>query len=111
MKKTCFTVFYSILFYSILFYSIPQQQQQQQGPPFKMPEQIQKRIQSLQQENTVLKMELETYKLKCKNLQEENRELRKASVNIVSSIVVFVCLIRENGVRLEFSLHRAYLLT
>lgn len=57
------------------------------------PEQMQKRIQSLQQENTVLKMELETFKLKCKNLQEENKELRKASVNIVSplGIIPFTC--------------------
>ena len=47
-------------------------------------EQLQKRIESLQQENRVLKMELETYKLKCKSLQEENKELRRASVSIVS---------------------------
>ena len=58
------------------------------GPVVKIPspEQMQKRIQSLQQENTVLKMELETFKLKCKNLQEENKELRKASVTIVSFV-------------------------
>ena len=43
-----------------------------------------KRIESIQQENRVLKMEVETYKLKCKQLQEDNRELRKASVSIVS---------------------------
>ncbi|GAB1597842.1 coiled-coil domain-containing protein 6-like isoform X1 [Argonauta hians] len=43
---------------------------------------LSKRIDSLQQENKVLKVELDTYKLKCKTLQEENRELRKASVNI-----------------------------
>lgn len=59
------------------------------GPTMKMAspghlEQLQKRIDSLQQENRVLAMELETYKLKCKTLQEENRELRKASVTIVS---------------------------
>ena len=41
-------------------------------------EQLHKRIGSLQQENRVLKMELETYKLRCKTLQEENRELRKS---------------------------------
>ncbi len=52
-------------------------------------EQLQKRIESLGQENRVLKMELETFKLKCKSLQEENRELRKASVNIVSQMSVF----------------------
>ena len=47
-------------------------------------EQIQKRLDSLQQENKVLKVELETFKLKCRQLQEENKELRKASVTIVS---------------------------
>ncbi len=31
-------------------------------------------------------MELETYKLRCKTLQEENRDLRKASVTIVSMV-------------------------
>ncbi|XP_041363598.1 coiled-coil domain-containing protein 6-like isoform X2 [Gigantopelta aegis] len=45
-------------------------------------EQLQKRVESLQQENRVLKMELETYKLKCKSLQEENKDLRRASVSI-----------------------------
>lgn len=59
------------------------------GPTLKPPspatlEQLQKRIESLQQENRVLKMELETYKLKCKTLQEDKKELQKASVNIVS---------------------------
>ncbi|XP_025080983.1 coiled-coil domain-containing protein 6-like isoform X2 [Pomacea canaliculata] len=57
------------------------------GPTLKPPspahiEQLQKRIESLQQENRVLKMELDSYKAKCKALQEENRELRKASVSI-----------------------------
>ena len=47
-------------------------------------EQMQKRIESLHQENRVLKVELETFKLKCKQLQEENKELRQASVTIVS---------------------------
>ena len=42
----------------------------------------------LKQENRVLKMELETCKLKCKQLQEENRALRQASVSIVSYISV-----------------------
>lgn len=41
----------------------------------------------LKQENRVLKMELETCKLRCKQLQEENRALRQASVSIVSSSV------------------------
>ncbi|RXM34645.1 Coiled-coil domain-containing protein 6 [Acipenser ruthenus] len=51
--------------------------------PFRL-EELTNRLASLQQENKVLKIELETYKLKCKALQEENRELRKASVTIVS---------------------------
>ena len=47
-------------------------------------EQIHKRIESLQQENRVLRMELDTYRYKCKSLEEENRELKKARVTIVS---------------------------
>lgn len=60
------------------------------GGPIMMPpspitrEQLQKRIESLQQQNRVLKVELETYKLRVKALQEENRDLKKASVIIVS---------------------------
>jgi hypothetical protein len=60
------------------------------GGPIMMPpspvtrEQLQKRIESLQQQNRVLKVELETYKLRVKALQEENRGLRQASVIIVS---------------------------
>lgn len=59
------------------------------GQTGKMPspaqaEQLQRRIESLQQENRVLRMELETYKSKYKTLHEENRELKKASVTIVS---------------------------
>lgn len=46
-------------------------------------EQFQKRIESLQQENKVLKLELETYKFRIKSLQEENKNLRQVSVNIV----------------------------
>lgn len=59
------------------------------GGPIMMPpspitrEQLQKRIESLQQQNRVLKVELETYKLRVKALQEENRDLKKASVIIV----------------------------
>lgn len=45
-------------------------------------DQLQKRIESLQQQNRVLKVELETYKLRVKALQEENRALRQASVSI-----------------------------
>lgn len=52
--------------------------------PFRL-EELTNRLASLQQENKVLKIELETFKLKCKALQEENRDLRKASVTIVSN--------------------------
>ncbi|XP_018321083.1 coiled-coil domain-containing protein 6 [Agrilus planipennis] len=58
------------------------------GGPIMMPpspitrEQLQKRIESLQQQNRVLKVELETYKLRVKALQEENKSLRQASVII-----------------------------
>ncbi|KAF0292349.1 Coiled-coil domain-containing protein 6 [Amphibalanus amphitrite] len=45
-------------------------------------EQLQKRIESLAQQNRVLKVELDTYKLRVKGLQEENRALKQASVNI-----------------------------
>ncbi|XP_054773317.1 coiled-coil domain-containing protein 6-like [Lytechinus pictus] len=50
--------------------------------PIPRREELFNRIASLEQENKVLKMELETYKMKCKSLVAENRELRKASVNI-----------------------------
>jgi len=49
-------------------------------------EQLHKRIESLQQQNRVLKVELETYKLRVKSMQEENRHLRQASVNIVRNL-------------------------
>ncbi|XP_072051109.1 coiled-coil domain-containing protein 6-like isoform X1 [Amphiura filiformis] len=45
-------------------------------------EELLNRIASLEQENKVLKIELETYKMRCKSLQNENRDLRKASVTI-----------------------------
>ncbi|KAG5678960.1 hypothetical protein PVAND_008577 [Polypedilum vanderplanki] len=45
-------------------------------------EQLQKRIDSLNQQNKVLKVELDTYKIRVKQLQEENKSLRQASVNI-----------------------------
>ncbi|XP_058835724.1 coiled-coil domain-containing protein 6 [Topomyia yanbarensis] len=45
-------------------------------------EQLQKRIESLTQQNKVLKVELETYKIRVKVIQEENRSLRQASVII-----------------------------
>lgn len=47
-------------------------------------EQLQKRIDSLNQQNKVLRVELDTYKIRVKQLQEENKTLRQASVNIVS---------------------------
>lgn len=40
------------------------------------------RIASLQQANRVLKVELEMYKLRCKQMQGENKMLRQASVSI-----------------------------
>lgn len=45
-------------------------------------EQLDKRISSLLQENRVFKIEIDTFKLRIKALQEENKDLRKASVNI-----------------------------
>lgn len=45
-------------------------------------QQQENRIASLQQANRVLKVELEMYKLRCKQMQEENKNLRKASVSI-----------------------------
>jgi coiled-coil domain-containing protein 6 len=45
-------------------------------------EQLEKRVESLIQENRVLKIEIETFKLRVKSMQEENKELRKVSVNI-----------------------------
>lgn len=76
------------------------------GGPIMMPpspvtrEQLQKRIESLQQHNRVLKVELETYKLRVKALQEENRGLRQASVIIVSAgfFLLSLNLFRGNDV-------------
>lgn len=62
------------------------------GGPIMMPpspitrEQMQKRIDSLQQQNRVLKVELETYKLKMKAMDEECKRLRETSVYIVSLV-------------------------
>ena len=53
-------------------------------------EELLNRIASLEQENKVLKIELETYKMRCKSLQNENRDLRKASVTIVSQSIIFI---------------------
>jgi len=47
-------------------------------------EHLTKRVDSLAQENRVLKMELDTFRYKCKSLEEENRDLKKARVTIVS---------------------------
>ena len=44
--------------------------------------QLHKRIESLQQQNRVLKCELETYKLRVKSLQEENRSLRQVNIKL-----------------------------
>lgn len=69
------------------------------GGPIMMPpspvtrEQLQKRIESLQQQNRVLKVEVETYKLKVKALEEQNRNLRQASVIIVSIPPPILCYI------------------
>ncbi|XP_055347035.1 coiled-coil domain-containing protein 6-like [Paramacrobiotus metropolitanus] len=45
-------------------------------------EQLQRVIERLQQENRVLKMEVDTHKLRIKSLQEENKSLRQQSVMI-----------------------------
>lgn len=45
-------------------------------------QQQENRILSLQQANRVVKVELEMYKLRCKQMQEENKQLRKTSVSI-----------------------------
>ena len=44
------------------------------------------RLATVLQENAVLKSEMEILRLKCKNLLEENRRLRQASVTIVSRV-------------------------
>jgi len=45
-------------------------------------EHLLKRIESVMQENRVLKVEVDTYKLRLKGAQEEIKQLRYASVNI-----------------------------
>lgn len=47
-------------------------------------DQLQRRVDLLQQENRVLKTEVETLKLKVRSLTDTNQQLRKNSVNIVS---------------------------
>lgn len=51
-------------------------------PSAALVQQLNKRVESLQQENRVLRMELDTYRYKCKSLEEDNRELKKARVTI-----------------------------
>jgi len=46
--------------------------------------QLEMRVDSLQQENRVLRMELETVRCRCKGLEQENKDLKRARVNIVS---------------------------
>ena len=61
-------------------------------------QQSENRINSLQQANRVLKVELEMYKLRCKQMQEENKNLRKTSVSIVSwhlTILLIVMFLRN----------------
>ena len=48
-------------------------------------ERFNKRIENLVTSNKILKIELDTYKIRCKNLQEENHKLRQTSVMIVSN--------------------------
>lgn len=43
---------------------------------------LRKRLGSLQQENRVLRMELDTFRFKCRSLEDENKELKKARVTI-----------------------------
>ncbi len=43
------------------------------------------RLLTVLQENAVLRSELEVMRLRCKNLTEDNRRLRQASVTIVSA--------------------------
>lgn len=52
-------------------------------------EQLMRRVNSLQQENRVLKMEVDALKLKVKALQQSNHDLKVNSVNIVSEFIVF----------------------
>ena len=59
-------------------------------------QQLNKRLESLQQENRVLRMELDTYRYKCKSLEEENRELKKARVTIVRHVVLILRVTNYN---------------
>jgi len=55
------------------------------------------RVATLAQENAVLKTELEVLRMKCRNLQEDNKTLRKASVNIVSVVYVHILYCNINS--------------
>lgn len=63
------------------------------GGPVMMPpspitrDNMQKRIESLQQQNRVLKVELETERLRSKGLTQENHRLLEQSVKIVSLLI------------------------
>ena len=50
-------------------------------------EQLSMRVESLQQENRVLRMELETMRYRCKGLEQENKDLKRARVNIVRNLL------------------------
>ena len=50
-------------------------------------EQLSMRVESLQQENRVLRMELETMRYRCKGLEQENKDLKRARVNIVRDLL------------------------
>jgi len=52
-------------------------------------EQLAMRVESLQQENRVLRMELETMRYRCKGLEQENKDLKRARVNIVRRKCIF----------------------
>ena len=56
------------------------------------------RLATVIQENAVLKSELELLRLKCKNLVEENKRLRQASVTIVS-VAWCACSVNKHAYR------------
>lgn len=63
-------------------------------PPSPVPrDQLHNRIDSLMQQNRVLKVELETFKLRVKALQEENKALKLASVHIQVHPLVYLCFL------------------
>jgi len=52
--------------------------------------QLEMRVDSLQQENRVLRMELETMRCRCKGLEQENKDLKRARVNIVRDALLIL---------------------